>query len=433
MAGQLVFCLVSFYLLKFYTDVVGISAAISGTIILVVRWIDAFDGPLWGLVLDKTKSRWGCCRPWFLWLALPFTVFGVLTFSTPDADMTIKTVYAGLTLIIFSLLYSGINTPVTAILPTLTTIPQERVKLTCFRMLGSKIGVLLVNATALPLIGILGNGNNEKGFLLTMSCFALASLLLFLFSFRNLEEVVAIPRQSISLRDSFAVMLNNGPWLIVFISSLFFWVAFMARISMVPYFFEYRMNRPDLIPLANSLDFVSLLSIMFLPVLCKKLNKTTTWMIGLIGAALAQVIIFSGLSMNSIGFVLSGWIIGILFSGVAMALPFSLLSDCIDYGEWKSGLRAAGFLSAVGSGCCLNLGAGLGAALPAWVMQLTGYQANSEQSSAALSGICVGFVLLPAIFYALAAIPVIFYRKYELKEAVVQQELKRHRIANLDS
>src|SRR3954467_6420922 len=81
-AGQLVFCVISFYLLKFYTDVYGISATAAGSILLLARLIDAVDAPVWGIVFDKTKSRWGKSRPWFLWLCGPFAVFGALTFVT---------------------------------------------------------------------------------------------------------------------------------------------------------------------------------------------------------------------------------------------------------------------------------------------------------------------------------------------------------------
>src|SRR5579875_945441 len=81
--GQLIFCVISFYLLKFYTDVYGISPEAAGSILLIARCVDAFDAPLWGVVFERTHSRWGKSRPWFLWLAIPFGVFGVLTFCTP--------------------------------------------------------------------------------------------------------------------------------------------------------------------------------------------------------------------------------------------------------------------------------------------------------------------------------------------------------------
>lgn len=428
-AGQLVFCVISFYLLKFYTDVVGLSAATAGTILLIARLIDAIDAPIWGIVFDKTQSRWGKSRPWFLWLCFPFAAFGVLTFLAPDLDATAKAIYSGTTYIICSILYTGINTPVTSILSALTPDPKERVVLTSFRMFGSKLGVLLINATALPLVGLLGKGDDKLGFLLTMPIFAAGSVLLFLIAFRNLRETIVTQQKPMPVREGFRALKGNWPWIIIFTSSLFFWVAFISRISMVPYFFEYNWQSKQLTPLANSLDIVSLASILLLPWLCKWTSKSNIWLYGLIGSVLSQLILYAGVATGSTPLLFTGWIAGIIASGAAMAMPFSLLSDSVDYGEWKTGVRAAGLLTALGAAFCLKAGSGLGGALPAWILGASGYVANTTQSASALRGIEIGFIWLPALFYLLSAIPVLFYRKYECMEPKIHAELDARRSA----
>src|SRR5215469_16068820 len=161
-AGQLVFAVISFYILKFYTDVFGIAAAAAGNILLIARCVDAVDAPVWGIIFDKTHSKWGKGRPWFLWLCVPFAVFGVLTFLTPNLSYNTKVIYAAATYIISSVLYTGINTPVTSILSALTPNPQERVTLTCFRMFGSKLGVFIVGTSTLALVALFGNGNDSR-------------------------------------------------------------------------------------------------------------------------------------------------------------------------------------------------------------------------------------------------------------------------------
>ena len=426
-AGQLVFCVISFYLLKFYTDVVGLSAATAGTILLIARLIDAIDAPIWGIVFDKTQSRWGKSRPWFLWLCFPFAAFGVLTFLAPDLDATAKAIYSGTTYIICSILYTGINTPVTSILSALTPDPKERVVLTSFRMFGSKLGVLLVNATALPLVGWLGKGDDKLGFMLTMPIFAAGSVLLFLIAFRNLRETIVTQQKPMPVREGFRALKGNWPWIIIFTSSLCFWVAFISRISMVPYFFEYNWQSKQLTPLANSLDVVSLASILLLPWLCKWTSKSNIWLYGLIGSVLSQLILYAGVATGSTPLLFTGWIAGIIASGAAMAMPFSLLSDSVDYGEWKTGVRAAGLLTALGAAFCLKAGSGLGGALPAWILGASGYVANTTQSASALRGIEIGFIWLPALFYLLSSIPVLFYRKYERMEPKIHAELDARR------
>lgn len=428
-AGQLVFCVISFYLLKFYTDVVGLSAATAGTILLIARLIDAIDAPIWGIVFDKTHSRWGKSRPWFLWLCLPFAVFGVLTFCSPDLGSTAKAIYSGTTYIICSILYTGINTPVTSILSALTPDPNERVVLTSFRMFGSKLGVLLVNATALPLVQFLGKGDDKLGFMLTMPIFAAGSLVLFLLAFRNLRETIVEEKKSMPIREGFRALKGNWPWFIIFASSLCFWIAFISRISMVPYFFQYNWQHKELTAMANSLDIVSLASILLLPWFCKWMSKSNIWLYALIGSVISQFVLYAGVATHSTPLLFIGWIAGIITSGAAMAMPFSLLSDSVDYGEWKSGVRAAGLLTAIGAAFCLKAGSGLGGALPAWILGGTGYVANTTQSATALMGIEIGFIWLPALFYLLSAVPVFFYRKYERMEPQIHAELEARRTA----
>jgi sugar (glycoside-pentoside-hexuronide) transporter len=426
-AGQLVFCVISFYLLNFYTDVVGISAATAGTILLIARLIDAIDAPVWGMIFDRTQSRWGKSRPWFLWLCFPFALFGVLTFCIPDLQGSTKAWYAGITYVLCSILYTGINTPVTSILSSLTPDPNERVTLTSFRMFGSKIGVLAVNATAYPLVEFLGGGNDRRGFMLTMPIFAACSILLYLIAFRNLRETVEARKKPTAIWDGFCALKGNWPWLIIFSSGLCFWIAFIARISMAPYFFEHLWKNKERTALANSLDVLSLVSILSLPWLCRRMSKAAIWALGLAGAVASQIAMYAGIINHSSFILFAGWIAGIITSGAAMAMPFALLSNSVDYGEWKHGIRAAGLLTSIGAAFCLKAGSGFGGALPAWILGATGYVPNALQSPTALRGIEIGFIWLPALFYLLALVPVLFYRKYELMECQIHEELQARR------
>ncbi|HWB82725.1 MAG TPA: MFS transporter [Bryobacteraceae bacterium] len=426
-AGQLVFCVISNYLLYFYTDVYGISVGVAGTILLVARCIDGIDAPVWGFILDKTHSRFGKSRPWFLWLCVPFAVFGVLTFLSPNLGTTAKAFYAAGTYIVCGILYTGINTPVTSILSALTPDPQERVMLTTYRMIGSKAGVLIVNATALPLVAWLGRGNDRLGFTLTMPIYATGTILLFLLAFRNLEEVVKEDKKPLPVLSTFGAIKGNWPWIIIFLSSLFFWIAYISRVSAVIYYFTYVLNRKDLVPLVNSLDIVSLTAVVFMPWACRFMSKANMWALGLVGSVLGQVMMYFG--QPSIPMVLGGWIFATITGGVAMAIPFSILSDSVDYGEWKTGVRAAGLLTAVGAAFCLKAGSGIGGALPAWIMAAHGYVPNVAQTASSIAGIEIGFIWLPAAFFTLSLLPVLFYHKYEVMEPQIHKALDERRAA----
>jgi len=427
-AGQLLFCWIMWYLPYFYTDTYGLSAATVGTILLVARWVDAIDAPVWGLIFDRTRSRWGKSRPWFLWLAGPFSVFGVFTFMTPELSHGAKVAYAAVTYIACNILYTGINTPVTSILSGLTADPHERVTLTTFRMLGSKVGVLLVNLTGLELVALLGQGDDRRGFMLAVPIFAALSFALFMVAFRNLKETVPVEAQPLPLRGTFGALRGNWPWFIIFTSSFLFWIGFISRVTVAPHFLEYVLQRPDLLKLANSLDFASLATALLLPWFCRRLSKTLVWGLGLAGMIAGQLIVWAGLTRgHSVPLILTGWTIGFVASGAAMAMPFSVLSDSVDYGEWKTGIRAAGLLTAVGAAFCLKAGAGLGGALPMWLLDAAGYVPKTAQNPAALRAIEFGVVWLPALAFAGALLPVLFYGRYERLEPQIQAELAQRR------
>lgn len=429
-AGQLLFCWIMWYLPFFLTDTGRISAGAVGTILLAARWIDALDAPVWGLIFDRTRSRWGKSRPWFLWLCGPFALFGILSFMTPELGYGAKVAWAAVAYIGCNILYTGINTPVTSILSALTPDPRERITLTTFRMLGSKLGVLLVNLTGLELVRVLGGGDDRRGFMLAVPLFAALSVGLFLVAFRNLRETVPVETQPLPLRGSFRALRGNWPWLIIFASSLFFWVGFIARVTVAPHFFEYVLHRPDLLKLANGLDFASLATALLLPWFCRHISKSTIWSLGLAGMALGQVIVWLGLQGEpSVGVILAGWTVCFVASGAAMAMPFSVLSESVDYGEWKTGVRAAGLLTAVGAAFCLKAGAGLGGALPMWLLDAAGYVPKTVQTPAALSAIVTGIVWVPAICFILSLIPVLFYHRFERLEPQIRAELATRRSA----
>lgn len=428
-AGQLVFCVISFYLLKFYTDVYGISAAAAGGILLAARCIDAVDAPLWGVLFDRTASRWGKSRPWFLWLCIPYALTGVLTFASFPLGPKAKIVYALCTYVSCSILYTGINTPVTSILCSLTPSSDERMTLTTFRMIGSKGGVLFVNLTLLKAVQWFGHGNPQRGFMIALPLYACGSIALYLTAFRNLRETVESERIRLSFRRSLCALRGNRPWLIIFFSSLLFWIAFTARIAAAPYFFEYVMHNAAMTSIADSLDVVSLATILMLPWFCRWSSKRTVWAVSLACSVAGQIITWAGVRQASMPVVLGGWIVGFLACGIAMAIPFSILSDSVDFGEWKSGVRATGLLTAMGAAFCLKAGSGLGGALPAWIMSRFHYVPNVAQGARSLEGITLSFVWLPALCYGLAILPVLFYARYERLEPEIQSELARRREA----
>lgn len=426
-AGNLLYCVISSYLLYFYTDVFGLSIGIAGTLLFITRLLDAIDAPIWGILIDRTTSKYGQSRPYFLWLSIPFAVFMVLTFTTPDWSDSAKIAYAAVTYIIAGILYTGISTPITSILPNLSTDSNERVVLNSYRMVGGNVGFFVATTFTLPLVGFFGQGNDQRGFTLTLSLFGVLAVLMFITAFTYLREHTIVKRQSIPIAKSFAAIKRNWPWMLVVTANLCYWIGLNIRSATLIYYLQYNLNSKDLVPLINALTSLQLISMVLIPLFARRMGKYMIMVIGLVLASLGQVVILVG--DTSLTLIIVGWIIGALGSGFACSMPFAMLSDTVDYGEWKNGIRASGFLTSIGSAFCIKAGSGIGGLLPAWVMARTGYIAGSVQTPTALAGIQFSFIWLPFVIFLLGTLPMLWYKRFERNECVIQQELLSRREA----
>jgi len=420
-AGNLLYCTLTSFIMYFYTDVFGISVAATGTILLVARIFDALDAPIWGLIIDHTNTKWGKNRPYWLWLAIPFGATIFLTFLAPDLSPDGKVAYALITYIVAGMVYTGVATPITAILPNLTKNSTERVRLNSWRSNGGMIGYLITASFTLPLVAFFGNGNDKLGFQVTVGIYAVIAIALLLFAFSGTKELNTKNIKSIPIRESFGAMKGNWPWITLVLAFIFYWLGNTSRTSTVIYYCQYYLDKKNLASLLNGLVVFQMVSITILPFVVKKFLKTHTQILGFILAAIGQVVIaFAG---SSVSMVIFGWVIASLGTGIAVTLPFAMLSDTVDYGEWKTGIRASGFLTAIGSSFCIKIGSGLGSFIPSIIMGQAGYVANATQSAASLAAIKFCFTWLPAIFFLVGALIMLNYTKYERNEENIRKQL----------
>ena len=170
-ACNLIWQVISLYLLYFYTDVVHLGAKSIAVMFMICRVIDAITDVLVGFAIDKTKTRWGKSRPWFLFGAVPFAVAAFLAFSVPDISPDGKLLYAYATYIFLSFMYTVVNIPLASILPTLTDDMNERTVLATWRKFLAFLGSSIVSATALTLVQVTGRGNEALGFRILFDIF----------------------------------------------------------------------------------------------------------------------------------------------------------------------------------------------------------------------------------------------------------------------
>ncbi|MBC1926165.1 glycoside-pentoside-hexuronide (GPH):cation symporter, partial [Listeria innocua] len=250
---NLAFQVIGTYLMFFYTDVYGISAAAVGTLFLVARVIDAFDGPIIGIFIDRTHTKWGKSRPFFLWFSIPFGLMCVLTFTTPDLTDGGKIVWAYVTYILVGIFYSCVNLPITSILPSLTNNPKERTVLGTIRQFGGTIGQIIVTVFTLPIVALLGSGDQQKGFFLTILLFSIVAVVLLLNTFVNTKERITNVQKVVRVKDSVKAMKRNWPWMIMILMNFIYWMAMTMKNQTTVYFFKYNLGREDLVPIIMAL------------------------------------------------------------------------------------------------------------------------------------------------------------------------------------
>lgn len=424
--SNLIYTVLTTYLTFYFTDVYGIGAAAVGTLMLVARLVDMIDSPILGILIDKTNTKWGKSRPWILWSCFPFTIVSILLFMGPELSASGKLAYVYVFYITANVLYAAVNNPLQTMLPSMTNNVQERTVANTFRMFGGQIGGLIVNLTLLPLVAYLGSGNQQTGFFYTMIIFSVVALVLFLITFFNTRERVqsASGYESIPVKESIKAIKGNRPWLGVVLFGITFYTLNIMRLSAGIYYMTYYINKPEIISIVNTLAMSSLLGVLAIPFLTKKFSKKSLIITGLSINIVGHLIIFMGGS--NVTLIIIGTIIGAIGLGLPTGLLFVLKADTVDYGEWKSGVRAPGILVSA-SGVANKLGSGLGGAIPVWLLAAGGYIANQTQSSATLNMIALSYIWLPMILSVVAILVMIFIYKWEKPHEEIMTELEARR------
>lgn len=382
------------YLLYFYTDVFGLSAAAAAGVMLAARFVDAATDPLMGAIAERTRSRWGRLRPYLLFGALPLGACAVLTFSAPDFGASGKLWWAYLTYIAFGLAYTVVVIPYSALTASLTADYHERTVLSNLRMACAFAGGLAVAVGMPVLVGRFDSEAAGYGWAMLL-CAVLATPLLWLTFGMTEERIQPPPTQRLPLSRSLQAVFRNPPLLAVVAMFSFGMLSFTVRQAVAIYYFKYNLERPDLI----EEWFLATLSIMFIgllftPRLASRFGKAG----GIMAGALVTIVAALGLHFTPYGQIELIFVWGCLMAlgGTPIAvLGWAMLPDTVDYAQVRFGIRADGAVFAISS-FFQKLAKALGGAGVAAALALAGYVANAEQSPAALAAIHGLMTLAPA-------------------------------------
>ena len=444
MASSMFWKLFGSYLMIFYTDVFGLPAAVVGTLFLVTRvWDSAFD-PIVGVVADRTHSRWGKFRPYLLFMAIPFSVIGVLTFVTPSFGDNGKLIYAYVTYSLMMMVYSAINVPYASLLGVMSDNPKERNTLSTYRMAFAYIGSFIALLLFMPMVNFWSGHSKEiaaqqQGWTLAVAVIAVMCALLFIgcFAFTR-ERVKALHEKQAPLKEDLKDLWKNRPWWILLGAGVAALVFNSIRDGATVYYFKYFIVEEDFQTISFfGVSFV--LSGLYLSVgqianiagvilaapVSNRIGKKQTYM-GSMAIATVLSILFFWFDKDNLALIFTFQILISICAGSIFPLLWSMYADCTDYSELKTGNRATGLIFS-SSSMSQKFGWAIGSALTGWLLSYFGFVANEVQQAEAIQGIKMFMSFLPAAGTLLSIVFISMYPLSEKKMLEISAALKSRR------
>ena len=426
MASSMFWKLFGSYLMIFYTKVFGMPAEVVGTMFLITRvWDSAFD-PIIGIIADRTQSRWGKFRPYLLYLAIPFAVIGVLTFTTPDFGDGGKVIYAYFTYSLMMMVYSAINVPYASLLGVMSPEPKDRNMLSTYRMTFAYIGSFIALLLFMPMVNRFSMGHDEQhGWMMSVIVIAVLCALLFYGCFAwTTERVKPIKKQQNSLKSDLQDLLHNRPWWILLGAGVAALVFNSIRDGATVYYFKYYVVEEEYASISLfGISFVlsglylavgqaaNIVGVVLAAPLSNRIGKKKTYMWAM-SIATVLSIIFYWFDKEQLMLMFIFQVLISICAGSIFPLLWSMYADCADYSELKTGNRATGLIFS-SSSMSQKFGWAIGSAVTGWLLAFYGFEANAVQGEEAIHGIRMFLSWLPAMGTVLS---VIFISLYPLSE-----------------
>lgn len=450
MSSSMFWKLFGAYLMLFYTDVFGISAAVVGTMFAVTRVWDSFFDPVVGAFADRTSSRWGRFRPYLLFLAVPFGLIGVITFLTPPFDATGKIVYAYVTYALMMMVYSAINVPYASLLGVMSPDPSHRNTLATYRMTFAYLGSFIALLLFMPLVNAFGGGDvngptrlwftaPQFGWFMAVVVIAAICVVLFLACFAlTKERVEPIKHEKTSLKTDFRDLVHNKPWWILLGAGVSSLVFNSIRDGATVYYFKYYVDETAVgnisilgLPFVLSGIYLgvgqaaNIVGVILAAPVSNRIGKRNTFISSMALATVFSVIFF-WLNKDQLYLIFVFQILISICAGSIFPLLWSMYADCADYSELRTGNRATGLIFS-SSSMSQKFGWAFGSAITGWMLAQFGFKANAIQSAETIQGIKMFLSILPAVGALLSLVFIYFYPLSESKMKKITAELQEKR------
>ena len=423
-----------FFLFYYLVDLVGLAPAAISLMLLLTKLVDAVTDPMMGAIADRTRSRWGRYRPYILFGAVPFGLFGIAVFAVPDLSNTGMLVWAYVTYTLAMLVYTMVNVPYGGLLGTISPSAEQRGSVTAYRMFFSALSGILIGVLGTSLVRWLGGDDEAQGIMLTMACIAGFSTFCLLTTFATTKERIAPTETNDSVLSDLAVLVKTGPWIAVALAAILGVTAIAARQASALFFFEYValddgspvagfLDRPALFLTALALGQVS--GVVLGNFLRRYFEKARIIMsAGFLKAA--AIMAFFVLPLDAVWPQTAiQFVVGIGF-GLLMVMAFAMFTDIAEYVDWRANKQMTGLVVSA-SIFAVKAGIAFGLALPGIVLEQTGFVAGEVHSESARMGIQLAFAIIPAAVLVPGSIALGFYRIDRAMLREIEDDLAKRR------
>lgn len=437
-SGDLGFSLTSTIIAAFFaiflTDVVGIAPGIAAAAIFIGRSWDYINDPIIGHITDRTRTRWGRRRPYLLFGPLPFLLaFLMLWWVPPWGNVFLQALYYAVAYIFFDAAATFLYMPYFALTPELTTDYDERTSLTTYRMFFSILGSLLAFTIPLMIIGSFARENAGR-VLLMAALFGGISILPFFFLFFVIRERPEFMQQKkSSLRQSLRSVKGNRPFIFSMVIYLMTWMAVEMVQAILIFYIKYVVRREAQSDLVMGTIFVT--AILALPLwqwISRRWNKRWAYIVGIAFWAAVQLVLITVTPATSLTVILILCVMAGIGVSAAHVLPWAMIPDAIEWGEWQTGERHEGMFYSLVT-LFTKVAASIAIPLALMLLQVTKYVPTAlYQPASALRGIRIVMGPIPAVLLCLGILVAFRYPLDREQYKKVVEELEKRRAARTE-
>lgn len=421
--GQnLIFGLWSNYMLVFYTDIFGIAAGTASIIMLLTRVWDGINDPMMGSIADRTRTKWGRYRPWLLFMVPVIVIFLVLNFSSPDLSPTLKVVYAGITYVMMSMAFTAVDVPYWTMPAAMSSDVKKRSRIISFSRMSTTLAATILGIIAIPLIHALGQGDKQKGYMMTALVVGLIGAGFYLIGFFCIREhVQPALNQKITFKSSVKAIIQNKPLLLLLCCGLLGNIGTMLKQGMVIYYVKDCVGSENLIPTFSLLFLPGMIfGLIIAPVFAKRFDSKSVFIGARVFGIIVDVIFFFA-GFENIPLVMFLYALTSIPLGISSVVSATMLTNTIEYAEWKFGNRQEGLISSTQT-LTAKIGMALSAGVIGAVLEIADYVPNhvTSETQMMMHG---AFTLFCAFIGVLAIIPMLFNKFTDKEHQRIMNEL----------